>query len=81
MKLSELLNKQVIDITLGKNIGRINDAILTNDLKIICIIVCMRKTGLAKLFPFLFEEKCEKIPVECIVSIGIDVIIVKATRD
>lgn len=78
MKLSELMSKNVIDVTNGKNIGYVTDAELTKDLKIICIIVCMKPKGLARLCPFLFEMKCEKINVDCIVSIGVDVILVKS---
>lgn len=77
MKLSELMSKRVINVTDGKDIGYVSDAELTKDLKIICIIVCLKRNGLARLCPFLFEMKCEKISVDCIVSIGIDVILVK----
>lgn len=79
MKLSELMSKSVITITDGKDIGHVSDAILTNDLKIICIIVCMKPKGLRRLCPFLFEPECEKINVECIVSVGVDVILIKKT--
>ena len=78
MKLSELMSKRVITITDGKEIGYVSDAELTKDLKIICIIVCMKPKGLARLCPFLFEMKCEKINVDGIVSVGIDVILVKS---
>lgn len=77
MKLSELMCKRVISVTDGKDIGYVSDAELTKDLKIICIIVCMKRKGLARFCPFLFEMKCEKINVDCIVSIGVDVILVK----
>ena len=61
MKLSELMSKRVITVTDGKEIGYVSDAELTKDLKIICIIVCMKPKGLARLCPFLFEMKCEKM--------------------
>lgn len=77
MKLSELMSKRVITVTDGKDIGYVSDAELTKDLKIICIIVCMKRRGIARFCPFLFEMKCEKINVDCIVSIGVDVILVK----
>lgn len=77
MKLSELMSKQVICVVDGKNIGYVHDAILTNELKMVCIIVCLPRKGLARLCPFLFEPECEKISVECIVNIGCDVILVK----
>lgn len=78
MKLSELMSKRVINVTDGKDIGYVSDGELTKDLKIICIIVCMKRKGLARICPFLFEMKCEKINVDCIVSIGVDVILVKS---
>ena len=78
MKLSELMSKSVIDVTNGKDIGYVTDGELTKDLKIICILVCLKRRGLARLCPFLFEMKCEKINVDCIVSIGVDVILVKS---
>ena len=78
MKLSELMSKRVITVTDGKEIGYVSDAELTKDLKIICIIVCIKPICLARLCPFLFEMKCEKINVDCIVSVGIDVILVKS---
>ena len=78
MKLSELMSKRVITVNDGKDIGYIVDGELTKDLKIICIIVCMKRKGLARLCPFLFEMKCEKINVDCIVSVGMDVILVKS---
>lgn len=77
MKLSELMRKRVICVVDGKDIGFVSDAILTNDLKIICIIVCMRRKGFARLCPFLFEPECEKMSVDCIVNIGCDVILVR----
>ncbi len=77
MKLSELMSKQVICVVDGKNIGFVSDAILTHDLKIVCIIVCMKRKGFARFCPFLFEPECEKIAVDCIVNIGCDVILVK----
>ena len=77
MKLSELMSKKVVTITDGKDIGTISDAILTNDLKIVFIIVCIKPRGLKRFCPFLFEPECEKISVDCIVSVGIDVILVK----
>lgn len=77
MKLSELMSKRVICIVDGKDIGFVSDAELTKELKIICIIVCMKKRGFARFCPFLFEQKCEKIHVDCIVNIGFDVILVK----
>lgn len=77
MKLSELMSKSVVTISDGKNIGHVSDAILTNELKIIYIIVCMKPKGLRRLCPFLFEPECEKIDVDCIVNVGIDVILVK----
>ena len=78
MKLSELMSKRVISVNDGKDIGYVTDGELTKDLKIICIIVCLKPKGLAKLCPFLFEMKCEKINVDCIVSVGVDVILVKS---
>lgn len=77
MKLSELMKKRVICVVDGKDIGFVSDAILNNDLKIICIIVCMKRKGFARFCPFLFEPECEKLNVDCIVNIGFDVILVK----
>ncbi len=77
MQLSELMSKRVICLSLGKELGYVSDAILTKELKIIVIIVCMPRKGLARLCPFLFTQSCERINVECIVNIGEDVILVK----
>ena len=77
MKLNELMSKRVITIVDGKDIGYVCDAELTKELKIVCIIVCMKRKGLARFFPFLFEPECQKINVDCIVNIGVDVILVK----
>ncbi len=77
MKLSELMSKRVICVSDGKDIGFVSDAILTKELRIICIIVCMRRKGLARFCPFLFEPECEKISVDAIVNIGCDVILIK----
>ncbi|MGN1344914.1 MAG: YlmC/YmxH family sporulation protein [Traorella sp.] len=79
MKLSEFMSKRVISVVDGKDIGHVSDAEMTKELKMICLIVCMRRKGFARLCPFLFEPECEKIPVDCIVNIGIDVILVKRT--
>ena len=79
MKLSDLMSKSVITISDGKDIVYVSDAILTNDLKIVCIIVCIKPKGIRRLCPFLFEPECEKIDVDCIVNVGIDVILVKKT--
>ena len=73
------MSKSVITISDGKDIGYVSDAILTNDLKIVCIIVCIKPKGIRRLCPFLFEPECEKIDVDCIVSVGVDVILVKKT--
>ncbi len=77
MKLNELMSKRVITLVDGKDIGYVSDAELTKDLKIICIIVCLKKKGIVRLCPFLFEPECQKISVDCIVNIGVDVILVK----
>lgn len=77
MKLSELMSKRVICVADGKDIGYVSDAELTKDLKIILIIVCKKRRGFARFCPFLFEPECEKINVDCIVNIGVDVILVK----
>lgn len=77
MKLSELMSKRVICIVDGKELGFVSDAILTKDLKIVFIIVCMKRKGFARICPFLFEPECEKMSVDCIVNVGCDVILVK----
>ena len=81
MKLSELQSKRVICVVSGKELGFITDAILTSNLQIICIIICLPRKGIARLCPFLFNQQCEKINVDCIVNIGEDVILVKKDKN
>lgn len=77
MQLLELMNKRVICLTQGKELGYVTDALLSKELRILVIVVCEPRKGLARLCPFLFTQNCERINVECIVNIGVDVILVK----
>lgn len=68
-------------MTTGKELGFIIDAIFTSNLQMICIIVCLPRKGLARLCPFLFNQTCEKLNVDCIVHIGEDVILIKKDKN
>lgn len=77
MKLSELMDKKVICVSEGKELGTMSDAILNSNLTIMCMIVCPKQHGCARWFPFLFQSSCERIDVNRIVNVGSDVILVK----
>ena len=72
MKISELQNKDIINIKDGKNVGRIIDLDITIDGKINYIIA-----EPSKFFKFNTFNKETKITFNQIVRIGKDVILVE----
>ncbi len=73
MNISDLQNKSIVDITTGKNLGKIVDLVLDNHGNTIEIIIEKKRN----FFKFLFNGETTNIKWNNIDKIGEDVILIK----
>lgn len=78
MRFSELCSKQVVNVRDGSIIGRVRDCeLITKELCIRSFFVVECAGFMNKLLPWLFPMEEIEIPLDDVVSIGEDVILVK----
>lgn len=75
MRFVGLQSKDVINVVDGCKIGFVSDVEIDWCTKMICAIV-IEKYTFFKLFCFFKDPPCIIVPIECVVSIGGDVILV-----
>ncbi|MEG0290780.1 MAG: PRC-barrel domain-containing protein [Erysipelotrichaceae bacterium] len=78
MRLSELSEKQVVNINSGEIIGMVRDCDLNyHDYCVEAFIVIKKEKGFHKLFPWFFQSVEICIKIDHIESIGEDVILIR----
>ena len=73
MKFSDLLDRQVVNMSDGKELGRVEDVNLDEQLRVISLLVSMPFEGVARYLPWVYNRQSIEIPVENIVNLGKDV--------
>lgn len=78
MRFSELSCKQVVNVRDGSVIGKVVDCeLVTKELCIDALFVAHSGNIINKIFPWFFPTDEVVIPMDAVVSIGADVILVK----
>ncbi len=78
MKFSDLLDRQVVNMSDGKELGRVEDVNLDEQLRVISLLVSMPFEGVARYLPWVYNRQSIEIPVENIVNLGKDVVLVRS---
>ena len=78
MKFSDLLDRQVVNMSDGKELGRVEDVNLDEQLRVISLLVSMPFEELVCYLPWVYNRQSIEIPVENIVNLGKDVVLVRS---
>lgn len=75
MRFVKLQSKDVVNVCTGCKIGYVSDIEIDWECQSICALI-VEKYSFFNLFCFFKENPCFVIPIECVISIGGDVILV-----